>query len=62
MGKQSLYNVEIGVEVDGYGESDSWTNHFGFRKIHSEIDSVTGGRYIYNLYNALIRFFFGAIH
>ncbi|XP_023747621.1 mannosylglycoprotein endo-beta-mannosidase [Lactuca sativa] len=44
MGKQSLYNVEIGVEVDGYGESDSWTNHFGFRKIHSEIDSVTGGR------------------
>ncbi|KAK9054795.1 hypothetical protein SSX86_025874 [Deinandra increscens subsp. villosa] len=44
MGKQSLYNVEITVEVDGYGESDAWYHHFGFRKIHSEIDSATGGR------------------
>lgn len=45
MGKQSLYNVDITVNVDGYGESDAWSHHFGFRKIHSEIDSVTGGRY-----------------
>ncbi|KAG5541419.1 hypothetical protein RHGRI_021295 [Rhododendron griersonianum] len=44
MGKQSLYNVEIGVEVKGFGESDMWNHHFGFRKIESEIDSVTGGR------------------
>ncbi|KAJ0734584.1 putative mannosylglycoprotein endo-beta-mannosidase [Helianthus annuus] len=44
MGKQSLYNVEITVNVDGYGESDAWSNHFGFRKIYSEIDSATGGR------------------
>nr|XP_043619072.1 mannosylglycoprotein endo-beta-mannosidase [Erigeron canadensis] len=44
MGKQSLYNVQITVDVDGYGESDTWINHFGFRKIHSEIDSATGGR------------------
>ncbi|XP_071694799.1 mannosylglycoprotein endo-beta-mannosidase-like [Rutidosis leptorrhynchoides] len=44
MGKQSLYNVEITVDVDGYGESDAWSHHFGFRKIQSEIDSATGGR------------------
>ncbi|KAG5541409.1 hypothetical protein RHGRI_021292 [Rhododendron griersonianum] len=44
MGKQSLYNVEIGVEVKGFGESDMWNHHFCFRKIESEIDSVTGGR------------------
>ncbi|KAL7120096.1 hypothetical protein ACP275_02G102300 [Erythranthe tilingii] len=44
MGKQSLYNVEITVDVKGYGESDSWHQHFGFRKIESHIDSVTGGR------------------
>ncbi|GMH10439.1 hypothetical protein Nepgr_012280 [Nepenthes gracilis] len=44
MGKQSLYNVDITVEVKGYGESDVWTHLFGFRKIESHIDSVTGGR------------------
>ncbi|XP_058225556.1 mannosylglycoprotein endo-beta-mannosidase-like isoform X2 [Rhododendron vialii] len=44
MGKQSLYNVEIGVEVKGFGESDMWNHRFGFRKIESKIDSVTGGR------------------
>nr|GMD45345.1 mannosylglycoprotein endo-beta-mannosidase [Ipomoea batatas] len=44
MGKQSLYNVEITVEVNGYGESDMWSHHFGFRKIQSTIDSSTGGR------------------
>lgn len=44
MGKQYLYNVEITVDVDGYGESDAWNHHFGFRKIQSEIDSATGGR------------------
>ncbi|KAF7112461.1 hypothetical protein RHSIM_RhsimUnG0226200 [Rhododendron simsii] len=44
MGKQSLYNVEIGVQVKGFGESDMWNHHFGFRKIESKIDSVTGGR------------------
>ncbi|KAK4424660.1 Mannosylglycoprotein endo-beta-mannosidase [Sesamum alatum] len=44
MGKQSLYNVEITVDVKDYGESDSWSQHFGFRKIESYIDSTTGGR------------------
>nr|XP_029124102.1 mannosylglycoprotein endo-beta-mannosidase isoform X2 [Elaeis guineensis] len=44
MGKQSLYNVGITVDVKGFGESDSWSHHFGFRKIESIIDSVTGGR------------------
>ncbi|KAL2469207.1 Mannosylglycoprotein endo-beta-mannosidase [Forsythia ovata] len=44
MGKQSLYNVEITVDVNGFGESDSWNHHFGFRKIESHIDSATGGR------------------
>ncbi|KAI3676073.1 hypothetical protein L1987_85671 [Smallanthus sonchifolius] len=44
MGEQSLYNVEITVHVDGYGEFDAWGHHFGFRKIESEIDSSTGGR------------------
>ncbi|VFQ69098.1 unnamed protein product [Cuscuta campestris] len=44
MGKQSLYNVEITVNVKDYGESDTWSNHFGFRKIESTIDSSTGGR------------------
>lgn len=45
MGKQSLYNVIITVDVEGYGESDSWSHLFGFRKIESYIDSGTGGRY-----------------
>jgi len=44
MGKQSLYNVEISIDVKGFGESDLWNHHFGFRKIESDIDSVTGGR------------------
>lgn len=47
MGKQSLYNVHITVDVEGYGESDVWTHLFGFRKIESHIDSATGGRYCY---------------
>lgn len=44
MGKQYLYNVEITVDVKGYGESDSWRHKFGFRKIESTIDATTGGR------------------
>nr|XP_016502643.1 PREDICTED: mannosylglycoprotein endo-beta-mannosidase-like isoform X2 [Nicotiana tabacum] len=44
MGKQHLYNVDITVDVQGYGESDTWSHHFGFRKIESHIDSATGGR------------------
>jgi hypothetical protein len=51
MGKQSLYNVEISVEVKGFGESDSWGHYFGFRKIESTIDNTTGGRF------AIILFF-----
>lgn len=45
MGKQSLYMVSIDIDVKGYGESDSWKHHFGFRKIESYIDAATGGRY-----------------
>ncbi|KAH1083633.1 hypothetical protein J1N35_023394 [Gossypium stocksii] len=44
LGKQSLYNVSITVDVKGYGESDTWGHLFGFRKIESHIDSATGGR------------------
>ncbi|KAH7667009.1 Mannosylglycoprotein endo-beta-mannosidase protein [Dioscorea alata] len=44
MGKQSLYNVVITADVKGFGESDSWSHHFGFRKIESVIDNATGGR------------------
>ncbi|KAL1549601.1 mannosylglycoprotein endo-beta-mannosidase [Salvia divinorum] len=44
MGKQSLYNVQITVDVNDHGESDSWSQHFGFRKIESHIDADTGGR------------------
>ncbi|KAL9320281.1 hypothetical protein ACSQ67_012120 [Phaseolus vulgaris] len=44
MGKQSLYNVVISIDVKGFGESDSWSHHFGFRKIESHIDNATGGR------------------
>lgn len=44
MGKQHLYNVDITVNVKGYGESDTWSHHFGFRKIENHIDSATGGR------------------
>lgn len=47
MGKQSLYNVHITVDVKGYGESDAWSNLFGLRKIESHIDSATGGRYFF---------------
>lgn len=45
MGKQSLYNVAINVDVKGYGESDTWKHSFGLRKIDSYIDDSTGGRY-----------------
>ncbi|CAH8356048.1 unnamed protein product [Eruca vesicaria subsp. sativa] len=44
MGKQNLYDVLITVAVKEFGESDSWMQPFGFRKIESDIDSVTGGR------------------
>ncbi|KAL6565423.1 hypothetical protein OROHE_004478 [Orobanche hederae] len=44
MGKQFLYNLEIAVDVEDYGESDSSIQHFGFRKIESYIDTTTGGR------------------
>ncbi|XP_042049817.1 mannosylglycoprotein endo-beta-mannosidase-like [Salvia splendens] len=44
MGKQSLYNVQITVDANYHGESDSWSQHFGFRKIESHIDTDTGGR------------------
>nr|XP_027188383.1 mannosylglycoprotein endo-beta-mannosidase-like isoform X2 [Cicer arietinum] len=44
MGKQSLYNVVINIDVKGFGESDSWSHLFGFRKIESHIDDATGGR------------------
>ncbi|KAG8068933.1 hypothetical protein GUJ93_ZPchr0005g16012 [Zizania palustris] len=44
MGKQSLYNVEISVDVNEFNESDSWSHYFGFRKIESTIDDSTGGR------------------
>ncbi|WCJ43147.1 Mannosylglycoprotein endo-beta-mannosidase [Euphorbia peplus] len=44
MGKQSMYNVSITVDVGGYGESDTWSQLFGFRKIESYIDKNTGGR------------------
>ncbi|KAL1195384.1 Mannosylglycoprotein endo-beta-mannosidase [Cardamine amara subsp. amara] len=44
MGKQNLYDVSITVGVKGFGESDSWMQPFGFRKIESDIDIVTGGR------------------
>ncbi|XP_057515834.1 mannosylglycoprotein endo-beta-mannosidase isoform X1 [Amaranthus tricolor] len=44
MGKQSLYNIIISVDVKGFGESDMWNHLFGFRKIESYIDNVTGGR------------------
>jgi mannosylglycoprotein endo-beta-mannosidase len=52
MGKQSLYNVNINIDVKGFGESDSWSHYFGFRKIESHIDGATGGRY--NFFNAVI--------
>lgn len=44
MGKQSLYKVSITIDVKGYGESDLWSQLFGFRKVESHIDSNTGGR------------------
>ncbi|KAK7277929.1 hypothetical protein RJT34_22948 [Clitoria ternatea] len=44
MGKQSLYNVIISIDVKGFGESDSWSHYYGFRKIESHIDDATGGR------------------
>lgn len=44
MGKQNLYDILITVDVKEFGESDSWMQPFGFRKIESAIDSVTGGR------------------
>ncbi|CAL0300089.1 unnamed protein product [Lupinus luteus] len=44
MGKQALHNVVINVTVKEFGESDSWSHYFGFRKIESHIDKATGGR------------------
>jgi len=49
MGKQSLYNVHITVDVKGYGESDAWSHPFGLRKIESHVDSATGGRYFIHI-------------
>lgn len=59
MGKQALYNVQISVEVKGYGKSDSWSHLFGFRKIETYIDNATGGRYslfsnLVNEYNSVV--------
>ena len=54
MGKQSLYNVSITVDVEGYGESDTWGHLFGFRKIESHIDNATGGRYTSEIKFSLI--------
>ena len=47
MGKQSLYNVHITVDVKGYGESDAWSHLFGFRKTESHIDNATGKVLLY---------------
>ncbi|KAK9735414.1 hypothetical protein RND81_04G204500 [Saponaria officinalis] len=44
MGEQPLYNVRIMVDVEGFGESDTWNHEYGFRKIESYIDHATGGR------------------
>ncbi|CAI0551282.1 unnamed protein product [Linum tenue] len=44
MGKQALYNVTITANIEGHGESDTWNQLFGFRKIESSIDKNTGGR------------------
>ncbi|KAL1341540.1 hypothetical protein AAHE18_09G094600 [Arachis hypogaea] len=44
MGKQNLYDVVISIDVEGFGESDTWSHLFGFRKIESHIDDATGGR------------------
>lgn len=49
MGKQSMYHIEITIDVKGHGESDIWAHQFGFRKIESTIDSITGGRYTFIL-------------
>lgn len=45
MGKQTLNKVNISLVIQEYGESDSWTHLFGFRKIENYIDPLTGGRY-----------------
>ena len=60
MGKQSLYNVVISIDVKGFGESDSWSHHFGFRKIESHIDDATGGRYgdFSDFFNVIISTFY----
>ena len=44
MGKQTLHKVDIIIDVEDFGESDSWTHLFGFRKIESHVDQATGGR------------------
>ncbi|EFJ38871.1 hypothetical protein SELMODRAFT_164536 [Selaginella moellendorffii] len=45
MGEQALYQVEISLEVNENGESDSWSHNFGFRKIDSFLDPVTKSRH-----------------
>ncbi|KAG0622089.1 hypothetical protein M758_3G071400 [Ceratodon purpureus] len=44
MGDQPLYKVDITLEVQGYGETDTWSHLFGFRHIDSYIDPATDGR------------------
>lgn len=51
MGKQTLHKVDIIIDVEDFGESDSWTHLFGFRKIESHVDQATGGRYDGSLEN-----------
>ena len=46
MGDHPLYKIDINIEVEGYsGLSDTWSHMFGFRHIHSYIDTTTNGRY-----------------
>jgi mannosylglycoprotein endo-beta-mannosidase len=45
MGKQTLHKVDIIIDVEGFGESDSWTHLLGIREIKSHVDQATGGRY-----------------
>lgn len=44
MGAHPLFSVEVTLEVEGWGESDSWRHDFGFRDIQSHIDPLSGAR------------------
>ena len=47
VGAQTLYNIEMVLNLDGIGVSDRVLQRFGIREIESRIDECLGGHTFY---------------